>query len=258
MVVAACYDSSNGEPWKRPAALGLRLRSIQPTLSMPSTLPLLSLLEARVLGVLVEKQHTVPDTYPLTLNALTAGCNQKSSRDPVLNATDAETLAAIDRLKSLSLVVESSGGRVMRYAHNTERVLGVPSQAVALLATLMLRGTQTVGELRINSERLHRFADVSAVDAFLRELAGRADNPLVEELPRAPGERENRWTHLLSGRGAEAILPMPSSEAEIGNVITLSEIAALRANVDELRAEVDALKQSIARLREELGAGPGH
>src|SRR5271157_5400585 len=100
---------------------------------MPDTLPLLSLLESRVLGVLVEKQHTVPDTYPLTLNALTSGCNQKSSRDPVLNATDAEALVAIDRLKSLSLVVESSGGRVMRYAHNTERVLGVPSQAVALL-----------------------------------------------------------------------------------------------------------------------------
>jgi uncharacterized protein YceH (UPF0502 family) len=226
---------------------------------MPSSpLPLLSLLEARIVGVLVEKQHTVPDTYPLTLNALTAGCNQKSSRDPVLNATDAEALMAIDRLKSLSLVIESSGGRVMRYAHNTERVLGIPSQAVALLATLMLRGTQTVGELRINSERLHRFADVSAVDAFLRELAERADNPLVEELPRGPGERENRWTHLLSGRSAEAIAPMPSSALDSGNVVTLGEIAVLRASVDELRAEVEALKQSISRLREELGVSPEH
>jgi uncharacterized protein YceH (UPF0502 family) len=225
---------------------------------MVARFPFLSLLEARVLGVLVEKQHTVPDTYPLTLNALTSGCNQKSSRDPVLNATDADVLVAIDRLKSLSLVVESSGGRVMRYAHNTERVLGVPSQAVALLATLMLRGTQTVGELRINSERLHRFADVSAVDAFLSELAGRAENPLVEELPRAPGERENRWTHLLSGRSAEASSPMPAPEAHAGDVITLSEIAVLRASIDELRAEVDTLKQSIARLREELGAGPEH
>jgi len=226
---------------------------------MPSSpLPLLSLLEARVVGVLVEKQHTVPDTYPLTLNALTAGCNQKSSRDPVLNATDAETLVAIDRLKSLSLVIESSGGRVMRYAHNTERVLGIPSQAVALLATLMLRGTQTVGELRINSERLHRFADVSAVDAFLRELGGRADNPLVEELSRAPGERENRWMHLLSGRSAEAIAPRSSSAADSGNVVTLGEIAVLRASVDELRAEVEALKQSVSRLCEEVRASPEH
>lgn len=223
---------------------------------MPSTLPLLSLLEARVLGVLVEKQHTVPDTYPLTLNALIAGCNQKSSRDPVLNATDAEALMAIDSLKSLSFVVETSGGRVMHYAHNAERVLGIPSQAVALLATLMLRGAQTVAELRINSERLHRFADVSAVDAFLRELAQRVNDPLVAELPRAPGERENRWTHLLSGRSALATAPMPSSNDDTSSVISLSDIATLRANVDELRAEVGALKQSIAELREELGAAP--
>ena len=221
---------------------------------MPVTLPPLSLLEARVLGVLVEKQHTVPDTYPLTLNALTAGCNQKSSRDPVLNASDGETLAAIDRLKTVSLIVESSGGRVMRYAHNTERVLGIPSQAVALLATLMLRGMQTVGELRINSERLHRFADTSAVDGFLRELAARADQPLVEELPRAPGERENRWTHLLSGRSAESTAPLPATEGDTGSLITLSEISALKASVSELRSEVDALKKNVARLREELGA----
>ncbi len=223
---------------------------------MPATLPLLSLLEARVLGVLVEKQHTVPDTYPLTLNALTAGCNQKSSRDPVLNATDAETQVAIDQLKSFSLVVESSGGRVMRYAHNAERVLGVPSQAVALLATLMLRGTQTVGELRINSERLHRFADVSAVEGFLHELAERADNPLVEELARAPGERENRWTHLLSGRSPDTRASLPPTDAGTENFVALSELAALKANVAELRGEVEALKQSIERLREELGANP--
>jgi uncharacterized protein len=220
----------------------------------PDTLPLLSLLEARVLGVLVEKQHTVPDTYPLTLNALTAGCNQKSSRDPVLNASDAETQVAIDRLRSLSLVVESSGGRVMRYAHNTERVLGVPSQAVALLATLMLRGTQTVGELRINSERLHRFADVSAVEGFLHELAERQQHALVEELPRAPGERENRWTHLLSGRSTETRAPTAAAEPATENVVRLGEIAALKASVDELRNEIDALKENIARLREELGA----
>ena len=219
-----------------------------------ATLPLLSLLEARVLGVLVEKQHTVPDTYPLTLNALTAGCNQKSSRDPVLNASDAETQVAVDRLRSLSLVVESSGGRVMRYAHNTERVLGVPSQAVALLATLMLRGTQTVGELRINSERLHRFADVSAVEGFLHELAERAEHPLVEELPRAPGERENRWTHLLSGRTAETRAPGPLPGPGAESLVTLGEIAALKASVGELRSEVDSLKENIARLREELGA----
>ncbi len=137
-------------------------------------LPALSLLETRVLGVLVEKQHTVPDTYPLTLNALLAGCNQKTSRDPILNASEAEVQASVDHLRSLSLIVETSGGRVMRYAHNVERVLGAPSQAVALLAALMLRGPQTVAELRTGSERIHRFADISAVEGFLRGARGAA------------------------------------------------------------------------------------
>jgi uncharacterized protein YceH (UPF0502 family) len=131
------------------------------------SLPALSLLETRVLGVLIEKQHTVPDTYPLTLNALTAGCNQKTSRDPVLDATESEVQAAIDHLIGCTLVVESSGGRVMRYAHNVGRVLAIPSQAVALLTVIMLRGPQTVGELRLHSERLHRFADASSVEGFL-------------------------------------------------------------------------------------------
>src|SRR3954453_22818079 len=100
------------------------------------TLPTLSLLETRVLGVLVEKQHTVPDSYPLTLNALASGANQKTSRDPVIEASDAEIQAAIDRLKTLSMVMESSGGRVMRYAQNVGKVLAIPPQSVALLAAL--------------------------------------------------------------------------------------------------------------------------
>src|SRR5215470_14651487 len=105
---------------------------------MATGLPALSLLETRVLGVLVEKERTVPDTYPLTLNALVAGCNQKSSRDPVLEASDGDVQATIDRLKALSLVTETSGGRVMRYAHNVGRVLHLPPQSVALIAVLFL------------------------------------------------------------------------------------------------------------------------
>ena len=108
----------------------------------------LSLLETRVLGALMEKERTVPDSYPLTLNALVAGCNQKTSRDPIINATESEVQAAVDSLKSMSLAIESSGGRVPRYSHNLERVLHVPRQASALLAVLMLRGPQTAGELR--------------------------------------------------------------------------------------------------------------
>jgi uncharacterized protein YceH (UPF0502 family) len=222
--------------------------------AMTTTLPALSLLETRVLGVLVEKQHTVADTYPLTLNALTAGCNQKSSRDPVLSATDADVQATVDRLKSLSLIVESSGGRVMRYAHNVERVLGLPSQAVALLATLMLRGPQTPGELRINSERLHRFADISAVDAFLQELAARASGPLVAELPRSPGSRENRWVHLLSGELPPEIVAADRSTPLGGDALALTEIAALKTNVRHLEEELEALKRTVAKLRSDLGS----
>lgn len=220
---------------------------------MTTALPALSLLETRVLGVLVEKQHTVADTYPLTLNALIAGCNQKTSRDPVLSATDAEVQSTIDRLKSLSLIVESSGGRVMRYAHNVERVLGLPSQAVALLATLMLRGPQTLGELRINSDRLHRFADISAVDAFLQELAARPSGALVAELPRSAGSRENRWMHLLSGAAPPERVATDGSATVTGDVVTLTEIAALKANVRRLEEELDALKSAVAHLRSELG-----
>lgn len=216
-------------------------------------LPVLSLLDTRVLGVLIEKQHTVPDAYPMTLNAITSGCNQKTSRDPVLSASEAEVQATLDHLKTLSLAVESSGGRVMRYAHNTERVLGVPSQAVALLAVLMLRGPQTAAELRINTDRLHRFADVSAVEAFLRELAERSAGALVMELPRQPGTRETRWTHLLSGASESA---SPSTPQASDDAITLGELAALKANLRELEGEVSTLRNVVTRLCAELGLPP--
>ena len=220
-----------------------------------TTLPDLSPLESRVLGVLVEKQHTVPDTYPLTLLALTTGCNQKTSRDPIMNASDSEVQAAVDHLKTLSLIVESSGGRVMRYAHNVGRVLAIPTQAVALLAALMLRGPQTVGELRINSDRLHRFADTSAVEAFLNELAAREAGPLVVLLPRQPGARETRWAHTLSGApiAPSALSPVLG---ESDRDVAVSEIAALKADIAHLSDELESLKATVAKLCAALGA-PG-
>ena len=215
-------------------------------------LPALSLLETRVLGVLVEKQHTVPDTYPLTLNALVSGCNQKTSRHPILEAAEAEVQEALDHLKSLSLVVESSGGRVMRYSHNAGRVLGLPPQSVALLATLMLRGPQTAGELRISSERLHPFTDISAVEAFLEELASRPAGALVRELPRLPGTRETRWAHLLSGE-PEPQAAQAAAAPAAGEAVSLGEVAALKANVHRLEAEVAQLRETLARVCRELG-----
>ena len=217
-------------------------------------LSVLSLLETRVLGVLAEKERTVPDTYPLTLNALIAGCNQKTSRDPVINATETEVQAAVDSLKSMNLVIESSGGRVARYTHNIERVLQVPKQAGALLAVLMLRGPQTAGELRINCERLHSFADISSVEGFLHELAERQAGALVAELPRQAGSRENRWVHLLSGPPAAQDTATRASVpvVEAGGV-AITEIAALRANVSRLEGEVSELKALVAKVCSELG-----
>ena len=203
-----------------------------------------------MLGVLVEKQHTVPDSYPLTLNALVSGCNQKTSRDPVIEASDAEAQAALDRLKSLSLVVESSGGRVMRYAQNVGKALGLPPQSVAILAVLFLRGPQTPGELRINSERLHRFGDLLSVQAFLDELAER---PFVRELAKAPGAREARWVHLLSGEPAVPEMAAPAAQPA-GGMASIGEMAAMRAQVDQLEREVAELRETVSRLVAQLGA----
>jgi uncharacterized protein YceH (UPF0502 family) len=221
---------------------------------MSSTLPVLSLLETRVIGVLAEKQRTVPDSYPLTLNALISGCNQKSSRDPVIEASESEVAGALDNLRTLSLIVETSGGRASRYGHNIERVLHIPTQSTALLTMLMLRGPQTAGELRINCERLHKFADISSVEAFLAELAEREAGGLVMELPRQPGSRENRWMHLLSG---EPVIEERMSAGAVSVVppgdVTVGEIAALKANVARLETDVSELRLLIEKLYAELG-----
>ncbi|HOW49776.1 MAG TPA: YceH family protein [Rubrivivax sp.] len=208
-------------------------------------------LEARVLGVLAEKQATVPDTYPLSLNALVAGCNQKTARDPVVNATDAEVLTAVDGLKSLSLVFEGSGSRVVRFEHNLGRVYRVPAGAQALLATLLLRGAQTSAELRLHSERLYKFADISSVEGFLDELAAR-DPPLALRLPRAPGAREARWAHLLCGEVAADVGAAPAGEAGV----SAGEIAALKAEQARLAGQLERLQQWAQRVGAELGIEP--
>jgi uncharacterized protein len=210
---------------------------------------LLTPLEARALGVLVEKQATVPDTYPLSLNALVAGCNQKTARSPVIEATDAEVLTALDGLKSLSLVFEGSGSRVVKFEHNTARVLGLPSAAVAILAVLMLRGPQTAAELRLNCERLHRFADISSVEGFLDEMAAKEPARVVK-LPRAAGEREARWAHLLCG---EVALPVASAADESGTGVSAGEIAALKAELARQANEIAALRALVLRMAAELG-----
>jgi len=219
-----------------------------------SSLPVLSQLETRILGVLAEKQYTVPDSYPLTLNSLILGCNQKTSRNPLLDVSQSEVLEALDSLRHLSLVIETSGGRVARYEHNIQAVLRIPEQSVVLLATLMLRGPQTAGELRTNSERLYRFADISSVESFLRELAERTLGALVMELPRQPGMRENRWIHLLSD---VPVLDQPiesvSLETNATEKTAVNELVELKVDVARLEAEVRMLRKIVDNLCVQLG-----
>lgn len=223
---------------------------------MSNPLPVLSLLETRVLGVLSEKQRTVPDSYPLTLNSLVSGCNQKTSRNPVLELTESQVQAAIDSLKGYSLVAETSGGRAYRYEHNIDRVLRIPSQSVILLTVLMLRGPQTAGELRIACDRMHNFADISSVEGFLNELAERPAGALVVKLARLPGARESRWAHLLSGAPAEEVAGPGSASSDAAYAphdVSLGEVAALKANVARLETEVASLKALLGRVCSELG-----
>ncbi|MFP5325462.1 MAG: YceH family protein [Gammaproteobacteria bacterium] len=207
----------------------------------------LSPAEARVLATLMEKARTVPDSYPLTLNSLQTGCNQKSSRDPVMNLSEAEISEAIDGLRELSLVVESSGSRVTRYEHNFQRGVGVPEQSAVLLGLLMLRGPQTAGELRINADRWYKFLDIASVEAFLEELQDRAEEkggPLVVRLPRAPGAREQRWAHLLGGP-VDMSIP---AEAPPRPAAAVPE-----ERLQALEARVDELERLLQNLSEQLG-----
>jgi uncharacterized protein YceH (UPF0502 family) len=213
-----------------------------------------SVVEARVLGTLMEKARTVPDSYPLTLNALVTGCNQKSSREPVMQLPEAAVIEALDALRQLNLVFETSGGRVARYEHNFLRVLGVPEQSAVLLGMLMLRGPQTAGELRLNTERWYRFLDIASVDAFLEELQDRAPDkggPLVVKLPRAPGAREQRWAHLLCGP-VDLSAPAHDTTAH-GSGATEDDVIRLTRRVAQLEEQMAALHDRVENLCEQLG-----
>jgi len=215
--------------------------------------------EARVLGTLMEKARTVPDSYPMSLNAIAAGCNQKSSRDPLTNFSESEVQEALDGLKRRSLAFTTRGSRVDRWEHNFQRALVVPEQSAVLLALLMLRGPQTAGELRIHSERWYRFADISSVEAFLDELGNRTEErggPLVVQLPRAPGAREARWAHLLCGpvetatpAAQEAAAAAPAATGAVG---LAGRVAALESEVARLRAQLEDLSAQLGL------SPPGH
>ncbi len=209
---------------------------------------LLNEVEARVLGSLVEKQLTTPEYYPLTLNALAAACNQKSNRDPVMSLGESEILAAIDSLREKNLVYTFHGStsRTVKYKHVMPGVFELEPPAIAVMTLLLLRGPQTVGELRGRSDRLYEFSGLAEVQESPDDLARRSE-PLVTKLERQPGQKEARYAHLLSGNVEVETRSYIESGSAPGHAGDLSaevkrlsdELAAFRAEFEEFRKQFD-------------------
>ncbi len=207
-------------------------------------------LEARVIGCLIEKQITTPDQYPLSLNALTNACNQKSNRDPVMALDETAVQQALDSLNHKHFILEKSGfgSRVPKYQHrfcNTEfGTLQLSGAQLAILCELMLRGPQTPGELRSRASRMCSFTGVEEVESALQSLATRAEGPIVVKLAREPGRRESRYAQLLTGEVHAQPAPEERAAPSASRDSTTERLARLEAQVEELRAEVERLRQS--------------
>ncbi len=215
---------------------------------------LLSDNEVRVLGCFIEKEMTTPEYYPLTLNALTNACNQKSNRDPVVALDETDVVRALDRLRHHGLAMQAGeGGRVPRYRHSLMEKLHLEPEELAVMAELMLRGPQTVGEIRGRADRMHSLSSLEEVEAILKTLAER-EVPLVVQLPRQPGRKECRHMQLLAGLpdlSEEAAAP-PSEAATLKVRAENERIAALEAEVAALRADLDALRQEMTEFRSQF------
>ena len=209
----------------------------------------LTALEARLIGCLIEKELTTPDQYPLSLNSLTAAVNQKTNRDPIMDLAEAEVVAVLDGLQKKHLVYEKSGfgSRVMKYQH---RLMGTEFSEIkatpqerGILCIMLLRGPQTISELRTRTNRLCEFADLAEVETALNEMMARDNGALVARLPRSRGERESRYMHLLSG----AIESAPEQETMPAAVAHADP--DLTARVTTLEQELEALRREVAALR---------
>ena len=207
---------------------------------------ILSAIETRVLGSLIEKQVTTPEYYPLTLNALMLACNQKNNRNPVTSYSENQVADALESLreKNLAYVFYGSTSRVPKYKHVMPEVMHLSHPELALMCVLMLRGAQTLGELRGNASRLHEFSSLEEVEETLNKLITRDPDPLVARLPRQPGQKEGRFAHLLSGeidlQSLEQTPPTPSRRT------------SLEEKVEALTAEVEKLKEQFEQFRKQF------
>ena len=210
--------------------------------------------EVRVLGSLIEKEYTTPDNYPLSLNALTAACNQSSNRDPVLSLDESEVSATVHQLRGRGLVrpIVHSGGRVTKYEQRMDEALGLVRRQLAVLCVLMLRGPQTTGELRTRTQRIHDFAELDEVESTLDGLIDR-EPPLVVRLPRRAGQKEIRYAHRLAGEISMDALDARDAAAETTRAAPVSDrVAALEADVAALREEMAALREELAAFRRQF------
>lgn len=226
----------------------------------------LSVVEARILGSVVEKAVTTPDNYPLSLNAIVAACNQKTNRDPIMNLSESEVLASVATLVAKRLLWEKNpaGARVVKYAHRLTNTLDISlsftAQELAVMCVLMLRGPQTMGEIRARTNRLCDFTDLQSVQRTLHTLSTRDDGPFVLMLEREPGRKEARYTHTLcgddglpvtSGADVGSAPQSGSPQPAAGQPGQQERIARLEAEINSMREEIAALK----RLREARAAG---
>lgn len=221
----------------------------------------LTLYEARVIGSLIEKEITTPDQYPLSLNALTNACNQKSNREPVLELDESTVQETLDALVKRSMVSDQSGfgSRTTKYKHrfcNTEfGILKFSEQELGIICALLLRGPQTPGELRTHTNRLCKFGDMQEVESALDSLMERSDGPFVAKLAREPGKRESRYMHLFSGDVPEIVLSGSASSASDLSSAELERLDMLELRVDELEQEVVQLKRALEQLTPKSSTG---
>ncbi|MGH9585558.1 MAG: YceH family protein [Acidobacteriaceae bacterium] len=215
---------------------------------------LLDAVEARVLGALIEKEITTPEYYPLSLNALINACNQKSSRDPVMQLGEITVRQALSHLEEVGLAARVQDSRVLKFEHQARHALDLRRPEIAVLCLLLLRGPQTAGELRNRSDRLYAFDDIASVHAALERMsrADSAEKPrlaLVALLPRRPGEKESRYAHLLSGEPATAAaITEPANDSSGRSDNRNEQIDRLETEVAELRARVEALSTRLEKL----------
>ena len=216
----------------------------------------LSPIEIRILGSLIEKELTTPEYYPLTLNALTNACNQKNNRDPIVSFDEATVVRGIDSLleRHLVITVTGAGMRVPKYKHNFAATMNISPEEVILLSLLLLRGAQTVGELRTRAHAMHEFASLTEVETILTQLSNRSDDPLVVKIQRQPGQKEARFTHLLSGTPTiEQDQQVLRNEPARLQVISENErITKLETSFVAMKKELDEFKSQFTQFKKQF------